>query len=112
MVLDASAVERRAAVCGHEKGWRLHSGPIDTTITNAEAKPLGRYERMVNLKKVEAISDVGQKGSGLHGGATDVAHLSAKAFLDIAHYKGFSIALLYVDARSAYASVVRSWTDE
>ena len=48
-----------------------------------------------------------QWGGGLHRGGTDVAHLAANAFIDISKGMRRSLALMFVDIASAFASMAR-----
>ena len=44
------------------------------------------------------------------GGSTDIGHVAVQSFQDRAKSLNVALAVLFIDCRSAYASVVRSWT--
>ena len=87
----------------HVTGYR------DVTIVHDAGKILGSMIRKNTKPMVEADAPSTQFGSGLHEGACDIARLTVRAWPHIAQAHSKCLAIIFIDARSAYASVIRSW---
>ena len=81
----------------------------EVNIATGSDKCLDAHVRKHTLPVAEELVEKTQYGSGLNKGATDVGHLSIQAFIDVAKATKTSLAILFIDCKSAYASVVRAW---
>ena len=79
----------------------------DVVLTDASAKAPGGILRTCSFPVVQELSVDTQFGGGFNNGSTAIAHLSLRAFIEVAEVLGLSLALLFVDVKSAFASVVR-----
>ncbi len=79
------------------------------TIADEAGKNMGRHVRPHLKPIVEGGAPPSQMGSGLHLGACDSARLTVRSWPHIAQVRRTSLAVLLVDAKSAYASVIRTW---
>ena len=79
----------------------------DVSIANHLPKLVTRHIRRALMGDFEDKVLTTQWGSGIHGGETAVAHLYIRNCIDIARRAGHSIALLFLDIHTAFASLVR-----
>ncbi len=79
------------------------------TLADEAGKHLGKHVRKHLKPVVEQDALPSQMGSVLNLGACDSARLIVRSWPHIAQVRKTSLAVLFVDARSAYASVIRSW---
>eukprot|EP00973_Karenia_brevis_P015578 2132039-Karenia_brevis.AAC.1 len=79
----------------------------DVLLGDVCGQPLSSHYRGHAKPVLETYALDTQYGSGLHGGATDVAHLLLRAMLDCAAVAKMSCAILFIDVISAFASVCR-----
>lgn len=68
----------------------------------------GAHLRTVTLPATHLSTSDTQFGSGLNGGGCDVPHLIAATITQYADVRSLSSALLFIDVKSAFASVQRS----
>ena len=99
---------------GHLFALYKRKGPInktgnyrDVVISDVLAKVNGSCTRRQVLPFATTGLHETQLGSGLNGGAVDVAHLLLRAFADACHESNMSCAIAFLDLASAFASVVR-----
>ena len=91
------------------KGPQQHASSYrDVTISSEFAKAFGSLLRPRMLPVIAELAGDTQFGSGLNAGATDVAHLLVRAYVDVAQILKLSLCLLFVDLSTAFASVVRA----
>ena len=79
----------------------------DVSLCDPDAKMYGKILRRFLSKAVGAMSPTMQFGSGLGGGGCDLPHLAARAVLQLAETSSCCVALLFLDATTAFASMVR-----
>ena len=79
----------------------------EVTCCSCLGKPFASHLRTAAYKVLQCRTSPGQTGSGLGGGGTDMARLWAAAAVDWAHSVSSSVALLFIDLSSAFASIVR-----
>ena len=84
----------------------------DVTICNSAAKPLCMHLRSQSMKPLARYSCETQFGGGLNGGSTDFPRLYLDASRSIAHKNKLSFACVYIDLKSAFASIVRGFALE
>ena len=96
-------VLKNVSKAAHTTGYR------EVTIADEAGKTLGSHVRGIAKPIIELDSPATQFGSGLHSGACDIARLTVKTWPHIAQVKGSCLSIFFVDAKSAYASVIRTW---
>ena len=79
----------------------------DVMVADASGKTATGLLRDAAVPMVSAMVGDTQLGAGSNHGSTATAHLMARAYVDIAQVRKVSVALLFVDLRSAFASVAR-----
>ena len=68
------------------------------------------FGKTIRTSLMPALSDVTcatQFGSGLHGGETAIAHLCLRSFFEIGRLMKKTVATLFLDIVTAFASMVR-----
>eukprot|EP00973_Karenia_brevis_P022138 3045717-Karenia_brevis.AAC.1 len=79
----------------------------DITLADCDGKDFGGHLRGCLLPAVERMTVPTQFGSGLNGGATDVGHLMVSQAVAYSLAAQVSLAILFVDVVSAFASMHR-----
>ena len=79
----------------------------DVTLANLNGKNFGSLIRKCALPKLKNKALPGMYGAGLNSGSTEIAHLHLIAIMEYAQTKNMSIAILFADISSAFASLCR-----
>ena len=79
----------------------------DVTVCNTAIKPHCKLLRKQGMKPLTGITSETQFGGGLNGGSTDFPRLYLDAARTIARKHKLSLACIYIDLKSAFASIVR-----
>ena len=79
----------------------------DITCCDVAAKVIARPFRQSVMGVLKHLAPCGQFGGGLSGGGTDFTRLTLVAARDIADATKTSLAIVFVDLKSAFASVCR-----
>ena len=87
---------------------RRDTAAPSVVIADGFSKVVGGMTRSATLPYAKQGLLETQLGSGLHGGAIDVAHLLLRSMCDAALVRGHSAAIIFLDLASAFASVARS----
>lgn len=77
----------------------------DITCVDSASKPLCRPLRAACMPLLEQVTGIAQSGGGVHAGCTDAARLWLTAASDFAMQAHKSHAFVFVDVRSAFASI-------
>ena len=79
----------------------------DVTVCSASGKPFCRHLRSQAMRPLSKFTSATQFGGGLNGGATDFPRLYLEAARSIAKKNKLTFACIYIDLKSAFASIVR-----
>ena len=79
----------------------------DVLLADEAGKTLQANNRQVLNSVVSSATVSTQWGSGLHNGATDVVHLYMNACRDLAELRQLSVSCIFLDIKTAYASIQR-----
>ena len=79
----------------------------DVTIADSMCKTTVSMLRGVVLPVVKAMVGSQQKGAGMNHGCTAIVNVQARAFVSVAEVQKVCVAPLFIDVKSAFASVVR-----
>lgn len=89
------------------------AGPLDNptssrdiTVASEIGKAIAKVTRGVYVEQAEEVTHDCRFGSGLHHGSTEFAHLYIKATIDHACSQTLSVAVLFFDVRTAFASMI------
>ena len=80
----------------------------DILLGAESGKVIQSTVRPVLNKVVETYTEETQYGSGLNNGTTETAHSYARACIDLAKMRNMSVALLFIDVKTAFASMIRA----
>ena len=79
----------------------------DITLAAESGKIIQATVRPARNDVVENYTENTQYGSGLNDGTTEMAHLYARACIDLARHRDLSLALIFIDVKTAFASMNR-----
>ena len=79
----------------------------DVTVCSTAGKPFCKHLRSQAMTPLMTFSSATQFGGGLNGGSTDLPRLYLEAARSIAHKNKLAFACIYIDLKSAFASIVR-----
>ena len=82
----------------------------DILLGAESGKVVQSIVRPVLNEIVEEYTAETQYGSGLNNGTTETAHLYARACIDLAKMRALSVGLLFIDVKTAFASMIRAIT--
>ena len=82
----------------------------DITLAAESGKIIQATVRPALNNVVENYTENTQYGSGLNDGTTEMVHLYTRACIDLARHKDLSLALIFIDVKTAFASMIRVLT--
>ena len=93
--------------------WKGKQDPMqmssfrEVTCGDSLGKPFYKHLRGSVMGVLRQVAPIGQAGAGMNGGSTEMARLRITAARDIAESRRLSLGVLFLDLKSAFASITR-----
>ena len=104
---------RFSGLAGAFKNWKMKGSKAlidsyrDITLADLDGKDFGAFVRAAIIGAVALLGGDCQMGGGMNGGTTDMCHMAVTEALVLGRTLGMTVAILFVDVVSAFASVAR-----